>query len=58
MIHPITAVMLGDVLCEEKRRLAVHRNRTTRSPLRARLGAALDRRSPKPVQTTEREVLS
>ena len=58
MIHPITAVMLADVLCEEKRRLAAHRYRTTRSPLRARLATALDRRSPKPVQTTEREALS
>jgi hypothetical protein len=58
MIHPITAAMLADVLCEEKRRLAVHRYRTTRSPLRARLAAALGRRSSKPVPTTEREALS
>ena len=55
MIHPIAAVMLADVLCEEKRRLAVHRYRKTRSPLRARLAAALGRRSPKPAPTTEKD---
>ena len=58
MINPIQAIHLANALRDEKRRQALPRYRKTRSPLRARLAAALGRRSPKPVPTTERQALS